>query len=443
MLTYQFELSEALFVKLLMRCLFLFAAFLLVACTDKVDSVPTARVEPAKDVLPGVGDLDRIRFVLGRSETNHSFSPKTATIDDPLSPLGDENVEASFRAALIPAVQEFNQSLVTLNNLDSYLPNIVSNLTGVLRQQIKELNNTLPTYPYYVTFSLLPLDTGTFAFVRDGYSYDDANIVRSEPAMMSLSAADYAESVTKNVRSIQEQGYKKRASLRNYLLGAFLTVVLRRDHTRFHFELAVGLNPRTIPFVRSTPQVDLKDITIPDRGSGVASTMALVRVDQELQQAQAPKMVVSFGGFSGFNTIQTEAVRFNVPTEEIPARWALDSVWQYLHCDSNQRAQPYLSGVVPPSGLPTALRLLGRTAAVDFRLRDIALQVERARVQKISLGLAPGLSINNFRITAGCFANASVDAQFQSEINKEIQKDLTDITNISQHPLALILRGFL
>lgn len=411
---------------------------LLGSCTKK-KSAP-AEPEAVRNVAPGMGDLEEVRFFMGQTETTHAFNPATATLDSKFGPLTDEDINAIFSHAMSRVVRSMDPSIISVDKLDQNLPKLLEALKLSLQQAVREVNNELPSFPYIINFGLLPWVAQGGPFIDDGFSYASGRADTSS----FVKPGNFFSNVTKYVSRIQEMGYKQRENgLQNFLLGGLLRLSLMKNQSSYHFELLIGLNPREIPFEREDPAISLKKIVIPDNGTPSRNTVMLVRSGQKIEDTSPPPASVHFGAFKTIAEGSRGELSFQLEQDSTTQDgFLVTRAWNHIRCDKQHYAQPYLVGNVRKASLPERLAPADNLVSVDFRFKDIDLSMEKTQVTHIELGIAGGFDVLGLRFTAGCFNNDSIEKKFQEQINLEIQRNLESTkTKLNEHPVIKILRG--
>lgn len=398
--------------------------------------------------MPGFDDIEKIRFHFGRTETTNSFNPEKATIEDELEPVSSDEIQALFSTITAPLFRNVHASDVTkIEDLKAFLPAIGDELRKSMLKVVTEVQSRLPNKtPYVINYGLIPYKQREVMFADDGYSYTGT---RSESNSMRR-PDNFFQMISDNMKKVQEEGYKRRTSgFQNYFLGSIMRVSLLKGDSKALFQIALGLNPRTIPMEPPpSPVIELKKIVIPDNGKAELSTVMLVNIGMSLVKDEPPQIKVRFGALKGL--VENELSEAEIQVQDLIApSLSLSGAFQAVACNNSHKAQPYLVGDIKKEAIPTKSnaiidffkRLGDKKITVDFHFQDIDLDAQKGAVKSIELGIAGGLQLAGLRYTAGCLNVGQVEDQFKTEINNEISAQIAKLKSDAANVLKTLSGG--
>ncbi len=353
----------------------------------------------------------------------------TLFIDEPLPDLADvsklsifsmknkievEKLKEAMVGSFFPLIGSLQGSFIA-GDID--VKNILLNAVSVFKKSmisaVGEINHELSDKPEHIFMGYLP-----WAYKKVLYPGTSNTISFSGFKVggdFLGKPLDFNEKIANNIKTIIEHSYDKKSSP-FYFISAVVNITLQKNNSKVTIETVLGLTPRELPMDNiGNEQVDFSHLVIPKVKVADKAPVIMMTLTQKLDEDSAAQADVKFGPFGGWNKDHSGFVMLD------------DKRGSIFKCGHRHSSAIYLKGTLKKKAAPSLLGFFVKGKPVDLRIYDLTMELEKALVSSMNLYASAGFKFGKARKTFGCFNNEGVDGQFQNEVNKKIEQQLTTI----------------
>ena len=234
----------------------------------------------------------------------------------------------------------------------------------------------------------------------------------------------FYEQVENNFKELQNYSIRLGNQAPVYFMGAIMNIHLKKNASSIKTQILLGLNSTEIPFTQANDQVTFSHLVVPTIYPSLAPPVMSVEFNQAVRAARTrPSLHVEFGPLKGWSP---EIGKLKVELGETRSI-----------CDGRSSSTPYLKGQLGAKAVGNATVASAiQGMPVNFYLYDLNMDLLTSRVTTMNLAIGAGFRIGSSRFIFGCVNAASIDQQFQAEVNKTIETQIQQLQN--QEPAKII-----
>jgi hypothetical protein len=326
--------------------------------------------------------------------TGKAFNPE----QDILNPTAEEELVDAIRTQVISAalksVMPFVSSSFSISSLDlnAQIMLMVSNLRTDMLKGLKKAVTDDGVLPLTHSFMLIPNMSQT-----DNTFYDNDKISMSSDELVNVltltpSHPKFSEKLTETIKKSRNDHFLVVPGSKLLAAKSDITVT-STNNAQITIQILLALNPNTAPFSEKNEKVEFQKVVIPDNKEYPPSAILTFTIDLS-NQAKAPTLLVELGHFD----------RYDYGSFLIDPK-------------VSKKSQPRLEGKVAKKGLGFV--------AVQIGFERLKFDLSTLNLTEINTITKPGLKIGKSAFVIGGFNIASVDKEFETEINNTIDSEIS------------------